>query len=184
MMDVGGRLLALAVAGLAMGMGMGAPAGAEEMAPQPRVDCSVARYALASDLAAWGQQSPAVAAKTKRGLKAAVLAVGKAVRADLAPTGDVKYVLRPEKPGGPGSYGGLFALDIVEAGDYRVALGAGAWIDMVRDGKAVESVGHAHGPDCSGIRKMVDFALTPGRYILQIAASGEPGIGVLVVPKR
>ena len=61
-----------------------------------------------------------------------------------------------------------------------MALGSGAWVDIVKDGKAIESVAHGHGPDCSGIRKMVDFPLEPGNYVLEIAANGQSQLPLLV----
>ena len=112
--------------------------------------------------------------------RATALPVGKAARLTLRQTPEVRYPLRPEKPGGSVSYGGLVRIDVREAGAYRVALGSGAWIDLVRGRKAVVSSAHGHGPDCTGIRKMVDFPLAPGPYVLQIAANGEPQITVLV----
>ncbi|WP_084465566.1 hypothetical protein [Sphingobium quisquiliarum] len=45
-----------------------------------------------------------------------------------------------------------------------------------------ESVAHGHGPNCSGIRKMVDYSLHPGRYTLQIAANSEERLTLLVTP--
>lgn len=110
----------------------------------------------------------------------ATLVPGRAATLTLAPTPTVKYPLRPEKPGGTVSFGGLAGFTVKQAGTWRVALGAGAWIDVVKDGKAAVSVAHGHGPDCTGVRKMVDYQLTPGVYILQIAASAETALTVLV----
>jgi len=98
----------------------------------------------------------------------------------LLQTPQVKYPLRPEKPGGSVSYGGLIGIAIEEAATYRVGLSSGAWIDVVRDGTTVTSVKHGHGPDCTGIRKMVDFPLEPGHYTLQIAANGAPRISMIL----
>ncbi|MCW1429902.1 homogentisate 1,2-dioxygenase [Novosphingobium sp. JCM 18896] len=108
------------------------------------------------------------------------LAVGQAANVTLKPTPEVRYALRPEKPGGSVSFGGLIALNVAEAGTFRVALSSGAWIDLVQDGKAVTSTSHGHGPACSGVRKMVDFPLKPGRYTLQLGANGAPQMTVLV----
>jgi hypothetical protein len=44
----------------------------------------------------------------------------------------------------------------------------------------VKSTAHGHGPNCTGIRKMVDYRLTPGPYILQISANGQPQMTVLL----
>lgn len=130
------------------------------------------------ELAGWSAAGAVTAGRTVAG--ATVLDVGKGVTATLSHTPGVIYPLRPEKPGGSVSYGGIFAFDVAVAGRYRVALGSGAWIDLVRDGAALVSVAHGHGPDCTGIRKMVDFDLTPGRYILQVAANGAPTLPLMV----
>lgn len=144
-----------------------APACAVPAAPPPGLE-------------SWAARTPLTAAADAARLGAATLIPGKAVDATLPRTPDVRYVTRPEKPGGSVSHGGLFALDVTEAGTYRVALGAGAWLDVLDGGKAVVSTNHGHGPDCSGIRKMVDFPLKPGRYVLQIAGNGSPDLPVMV----
>jgi hypothetical protein len=146
---------------------------------QPAAQCP-GIIAPGGELAPWAEQTPLNAAASTKQLAAAALPVGKAAEVTLLQTPDVRYPLRPEKPGGSVSYGGLIGLSIAQAGTYRVAIGSGAWIDLVRDGKAVVSTSHGHGPDCSGIHKMVDFPLEPGRYTLQLAANGAPRIGVLV----
>ncbi len=61
--------------------------------------------------------------------------------------------------------------------------GWGAWIDVVRDGKPLESIAHGHGPACSGIRKIVDFALQPGRYLVSIDGNEAPEVSILVAAK-
>ena len=132
------------------------------------------------ELAGWAARTPLPAARDAKGLRRAALVPGAAIDAALLPTPDVHYVVRPEKPGGSVSYGGLYALVISRPGTYRVALGAGAWIDLLKGKKAVVSTAHGHGPDCSGIRKMVDFPLARGRYVLQIAANGEAALPVMV----
>ena len=45
-----------------------------------------------------------------------------AARLTLLPTPEVRYPLRPEKPGGSVSYGGIVEIDVHEAGTYRLAL--------------------------------------------------------------
>ncbi len=163
-----GLVLAFATTGAAaQSPGIAPPACATPAAPP-------------SGLEGWTARVPLAAATNVARLDAATLTAGKAVDANLARTPDVRYVTRPEKPGGSVSHGGLFAFDVAEAGTYRVALGAGAWIDVLDGRKAVVSTGHGHGPDCTGIRKMVDFPLQPGRYVLQIAGNGSPTLPVMV----
>ncbi|MCE7797179.1 homogentisate 1,2-dioxygenase [Sphingobium sufflavum] len=149
-------------------------------AERPAPDCALVRVALPPELSGWSNRSLAPAAKDRAGLGRAVLTVGQAVDATLRRTADVRYLLRPEKPGGSVSYGGLFTFTVKQPGLYRVALGSGAWIDLLRDGKAVASTAHGHGPECSGVRKMVDFPLTPGRHVLQLAANGAESLPVMI----
>lgn len=139
-----------------------------------------APVAPTGELAQWTAPVTLTAAGSKGRTSRARLPVGQAANLTLLQTSQVRYPLRPEKPGGSVSYGGLVRIDVREAATYRVALGSAAWIDLVRGNTAVTSSAHGHGPDCTGIRKMVDFPLTPGSYTLQIAANGEPQITVLV----
>jgi len=133
------------------------------------------------ELAAWITPVAVTAAGREGRSSAAPLMVGQAAQVTLLPTPEVAYPVRPDKPGGSVSYGGLLRLEVRQAGTYRIALGSGAWLDLVARGKALTSVAHGRGPACTGIRKMVDFALTPGRHTLQIAVNGEPQVTVMAV---
>nr|WP_240334383.1 hypothetical protein [Sphingobium estronivorans] len=135
---------------------------------------------LPAPLAAWNKPVPLRAAADRKAAGRAVLTPGQAVAMALLPTPKIAYPLRPAKPGGTVSYGGLASFTVQQAGTWRVALGSGAWVDVVKDGKAADSIAHGHGPDCSGIRKMVDYALQPGNYTLQVAANGEDRLTLLV----
>lgn len=143
--------------------------------------CGPAPAPPPTELAGWATRVAAAPAKDVKGLNAAVLPLGKAVSATLLPGGGVSYAVKPEKPYSDGSYGGLFAIDVKAAGNYRIALGAGAWVDVVKHGKSVASATHGHGPDCSGIRKMVDFALTPGRHVVQLSGASAAAVTVMAV---
>jgi hypothetical protein len=147
---------------------------------KPAVQCPATPAPLPTELAGWAAMAPVQAATSAAAIDAATLKIGQGARATLAPTPSVTYPLRPEHPGGTVSKGGLFAFTVADGGRYRVAIGSGAWLDVVRDGKAVLSVAHGHGPDCSGIKKMVDFDLTPGRYVLQVAGNGEAELPLMV----
>ena len=132
--------------------------------------------------AAWPDQREGTAeAVTSESLSDARLEVGEAVRLDLLPTAQVTYAAEPGKAEPDRTFGGMAALEIGRAGTYRVALGGPAWIDVVQDGTALASTAHGHGPQCSGIRKIVDFDLQPGRYIVQIAASATDTVSIMVV---
>jgi hypothetical protein len=167
--------LAAALVGIAL---MAPLSGAA--AQQEKSGCAAGSPTLPPELAAWSSRRPVAAAGNASELSAAALGPGIAVDATLRSTSEIRYVRQPEKPGGSVSYGGLFRFTVEQAGTYRVALGSGAWIDVLKGGKTVTSTAHGHGPDCSGIRKMVDFPLEPGRYTLQIAANGAPTLPLLI----
>lgn len=156
------------------------PVTVPAMAQHAEPTCPADAAPLPAELAGWASRSGLAAAADSARLESAMLTVGKAVDLSLLKTPDVRYALRPENPGGSVSNGGFVGFSVDRSGTYRVALGSAAWIDVVRDGTAVVSVGHGRGPACSGIRKMVDFALEPGRYVLQIAGNGGQSLPVMI----
>lgn len=159
----------------------GTASAAEEMSTA-KPACS-ANVAPSGELAPWTRPVPIKAGG--EAAKAPLLSAGKAASVTLLPTPDVHYALRPEKPGGSVSYGGLLTLDVAQAATYRIALDTAAWIDVVgKDGVALRSIAHGHGPDCTGIRKMVDYVVPAGRYTVQVSANGAPQITVLAVPMK
>lgn len=131
-------------------------------------------------LAGWSSKTPLDAATDAASLAKAVVMPGTAYTLSLAETPMVAFPVRPSHPGGSVSHSGLVRFTVARAGTYRVAIGSGAWLDVVRDTTSLESVGHGHGPNCSGIRKMVDFALQPGTYTVQIAGNGAASIPLLI----
>jgi len=150
------------------------------LAQQAQPDCPADAAPLPAELSDWANRTTLAAAADAAGLAGATLAIGKPVDLTLLPTPNVRYAVRPENPGGSVSNGGLVGFAVERAGTYRIALGSAAWIDVIRDGAAVTSVAHGRGPACSGIRKMVDFALQPGSYALQIAGNGSPSLAVMI----
>lgn len=154
-----------------------AQAAPMEHAPET---CPTPSAPLPADLAAW-KTGPSLAAATDRATIARTrLKVGRRTELMLAPSDTVRYPFTPSKPGEPTSLGGMASFSIARAGTYRVLLGTPAWIDVVKGRTAQTSVAHAHGASCSGIAKMVDFKLAPGRYTLQIAGSKAAAAPVLI----
>jgi hypothetical protein len=133
-----------------------------------------------AEFARWGDAQPLVAATTPVAAQRLPIPLGTAKTLALAFASDVRYAARPERPDAGAGKAGMIAFHIAAAGIYRVALSGGAWIEVVRDGKTTKSVAHRHGPDCGTIRKIVDFQLTPGRYILQLSASDTPEVTVMI----
>jgi hypothetical protein len=147
-----------------------AVAAQEAPAPAcPRMDAE-----LPADLAGWTDRAPAA--------QGATLVPGRAVDAALRPTAEVAYSVAPEKPGAPGTYGGVFPVRIETAGAYRVVLGGRAWIDLLEDGRPAASTGHGHGPGCTSAVKIVAFRLQPGDHVLQVSGAPGAALPVMVVP--
>ncbi|ACB81844.1 conserved hypothetical protein [Methylorubrum populi BJ001] len=140
--------------------------------------CPVAPLAPPAELVGWSQMAPITAGSDAEA--AIALPIGLGAVATLLPTPAIRYAFRPEKPGGSVSHGGIFAFSVEAAGRYRVAIGSAAWVDVVLGTDALTSVAHGAGPVCTGIRKMVDFDLQPGRYLLQIAGNGTVQLPLMV----
>lgn len=149
----------------------GASAAWAQGAPKP--SCAATDAALPADLAAW---------RNRGGAARSALPIGIAATVDLRPTAAVRYAVRPEKPGAADTFGGSVAFDIARPGLYRVSLGEGAWIDVVRGGKAIASSAHGHGPPCSTIRKIVAFPLITGRHLLQVSGSPKARVVMMITP--
>lgn len=170
----------LTMAGWIAALALAPPAMATDATQAKPLPCTPPP--LPADLAGWQQGSPVVAGATGTG--APMLPVGRGARATLVANDSVRYARQPDKPGATDTFGGLLAFTVARAGRYRVALGAGAWIDVVLGDRAFASVAHDHGPACSPIRKIVDFDLAPGRYLLQIAGSRTRELPLMVATVR
>lgn len=158
-----------------------APMGGEGMVAAPK--CPADAEPMPPALAGWSKRTAMAAATDAKSLDKGWLAPGVAVDLQLVQTPQVAYVKRPDHPGGSVSYGGMIAFATDHAGTVRVAIGSGAWIDVIdADGKEMISTAHGHGPNCSGIRKMVDFPMKPGHYVIEIAGNGAATLPLIVAP--
>ena len=164
-------------------IGASASAQMPPMQEGAAVSCAVPA-ALPDALAGWNEAAPLQAAGSIKEAGKAELTPGKASLVSLLPTPRVVYALRPEKPGGSVSFGGLAAFTVDQPGIWRVALSSGAWIDVVKGGAASTSIAHGHGPDCSGIRKIVWFDLPAGRHVVQIAGARDDSIRIMAADAR
>jgi hypothetical protein len=161
---------------------LAAPVAAQDM-PMAKAAAPVCPHdaePVPAALSGWSVKAPLAAAADVATLHGAAVAVGKAYTLALGGTAAVRYAAPPAHVGAPGSHGGMVWVAVREAGTYRVAIGAGAWVDVVAGSAALPSISHGHGPACSGIRKMVDFALRPGGYAVQIAGNAEATIPLLI----
>ena len=130
--------------------------------------CPAVPPALPADLAGWrasGADLASMKAVTVKTMDPATVRL-----ADVPP---------PKQPGRMA----LATFRVKTAGTYGIALGTKGGIDLYRVGNrtALTSTAHGHGPDCSGIRKIVRFALTPGEYRVMVSELEAPEIKLMLV---
>ncbi|WP_176595808.1 MULTISPECIES: hypothetical protein [Sphingobium] len=136
---------------------------------------------LAEPWTSWPQSGAATAGATAS--TAPRLILGKPLTATLRPGPQVQFAVPPGKTL-PKSYAGLFTLAVKDQARVGIALSDAAWIDAATGATALPSVDHGHGPDCSGIRKIVWFDLPPGLHTIQIASAPKPTIRIMAADAR
>ena len=156
----------------ALTMTFASPAFAQQAAP--------ACPALPPELAAWATGTPVTAGTVPGDLAKAIVTVGSRADLALSPTPKVIFATAPNKAPAPTTNSGMASFTVATAGTYRVALGTSAWINVAKDGAFLKSAAHTHKLSCTGIRKMVDFTLAPGAYVLQIEGGRDAVAGVLI----
>ncbi|MFZ5726766.1 MAG: hypothetical protein ACOY4C_10145 [Pseudomonadota bacterium] len=170
------RLAAALALALAAGIAPTAPA------KEPAADCATAPV-LPPEFSGWARSA---SNKT-------IYAYGDARAADWPPLGaartglalhrfeSLRYWAAPAQRPNSFKYGGMVPVAVKKPGRLLVALDQGAWIDLVQDGRPVKPAAHRHGPACSGITKIVEYRVAPGRYLLQIVNAPEPTIRAMAV---
>ena len=164
--------------GLALAAGFSLAASANE----PAADCP-AEPALAPELAGWARNASNKTIYAYGDARAAEWPPLAAARTGLAlhRFESLRYWAAPARRPHSFKYGGMVPVVAKKPGRLLVALDRGAWVDLVRDGKHVASAAHRHGPVCSGIRKIVEYDVTPVRYLLQIVNAPEATIRAMAV---
>ncbi|HSI18777.1 MAG TPA: hypothetical protein VK980_13470 [Sphingomonas sp.] len=134
--------------------------------------------------AAEGPPPPGFEAWTSIGaITTGPITVGTRTGVKLAPAATAHLALPPEHKPADGSYAGVYHFTVSKAATYSVALDTPAWIDVIGNGTAVKSTAHRERPNCSSIRKAVDFPLTPGDYSLQLSGAKAETMTLLIVAR-
>jgi len=137
---------------------------------------------IAEPWTSWTRSGTAIAGHDVAGAPALIL--GKPVTATLHPVAHVQFAADPARVPDAKSYAGLFRLSLKAPARVGIALSAGAWVDVVTGKTPAASVDHGHGATCSGIRKIVWFALPAGIHMVQIANAGAETIRVMAADAR
>lgn len=144
-----------------------------QAAPAPaKPQCTAIDAALPADLAGWTKPGTAIDP-------------GKAVEMPTMDPATIRLVGVP-LPARPGRMA-VQTITIATEGTYGIALDQPGWIDVYAAPKPPEgaivqsSTTHGHGPDCSSIRKIVRYRLSPGTYQLVLSALQRPVAKVMLV---
>jgi hypothetical protein len=109
---------------------------------------------------------------------------GDGLTLELKPNDSVSFLLPPARqPKSPGSFGGVVSFaNVPKAGLYQVTLGSEAWIDVIQNGKALDSTAHSGKRGCEEVRKSVRFKLEPGALTVQLSGAAANMIKLAVLP--
>ncbi len=95
----------------------------------------------------------------------------------LDPVAAVRFDIPPERaPRNPDPRGAVLHFAAGEAGTYRVALSARAWIDAVQNGTYLSPVGFVDFTDCADLHKIVAFDIGAGPFTLQLSDAVAPSV--------
>jgi hypothetical protein len=109
-----------------------------------------------------------------------------AAKLALVPYGDAKLPMTPERPPKDAATNAGFVKipALPKAGDYRITLSEGAWIDVVQDGRFVKSGPFSGVQGCEGIRKSVTFTLPAQPFAIQVSSVKANSIGIAITPAQ
>lgn len=109
------------------------------------------------------------------------LEAGVVAEVSLQPVATVTWRHAPGRAPAAGTRAGLIDFEADFAGTYRMALSSDVWLDVVGPNGPVASSGQALGPACSGIDRIVDFRLQPGRYTIQLSGVRDATIRFMIL---
>jgi len=85
----------------------------------------------------------------------------------LRPRDEVVFPVRSESARG-GAYGGIFTIENMAAGRYRIALSGDARIEAVQLFRGLPFTEIAHDPDCAGEARRIEISVEDGPLTIQV----------------
>ena len=155
-----------------------ASAASLALAGAARADCEHFKWSLDRELG-WIAAGPAAVAaggEVTIGAEAYALA--------LAPNAQAGFIVAPERPPKPESFGGVFKVEIESSGTYEISLSKPAWIDVAQADARAKSPDFSGQKDCPAIHKSVKFELAAGPAAIEISNSEGAAIVMTIAPAR
>jgi hypothetical protein len=103
----------------------------------------------------------------------------------LVTPADAKLPTPPERAPKDGTFAGYASVKATpRAGVYTISLSAGAWVDVVQDGRFLKPKAFSGATDCDGIRKTMKYELSDKPFVLQISGTKENSIAIAILPSE
>lgn len=101
----------------------------------------------------------------------------------LRPRDDAGLPSPPERAAAETTFAGYVSVKTpLTAGTYSISISAGAWIDVVQDGRYLKPKAFSGATDCAGLRKIMKFDLAAAPFVVQVSGAKETTIALAVLP--
>ena len=101
----------------------------------------------------------------------------------LRPVADAGLPSPPERAAAEGTFAGYLDVKTARpAGTYSISISAGAWIDVVQEGRYLKPKAFSGATDCAGIRKTMKFDLAASPFVVQVSGMKENTITLAILP--
>jgi hypothetical protein len=100
----------------------------------------------------------------------------------LEPLAEAKLPMAPERaPKSNESFAGFIQSPAPnKAATYKITLSSDGWIDVVQDGRRVQSITSAGARGCDGVRKSVKFDLVAAPFTIELSGVEANTIGIAI----
>ena len=103
----------------------------------------------------------------------------------LVAPADAKLPSPPERAPKDGTFAGFANFKAApKAGIYTIRLSAGAWVDVVQDGRDLKPKAFSGATDCDGIRKTMKYEISASPFVLQISGARDNSLSVAILPSE
>ena len=113
-----------------------------------------------------------------------LLAPDRLYELQLASQDQVALLLPPgRKTITDGGFAGMARLRVQQPGTYRISVDQPSWIDVVADGKMIDSTDFQGRPGCLAPHKIVQYSWPAGQeLVLQLSSAASPRVRVAITP--